>query len=175
MDRSGIHQAPEGSREQGKMEETGCDIICGASMTLAAKGYIWWWWAVICHLHFWQNDWDLLYASATTQEWNGHQNRSQQRKFTNWRASSNKSGDLPLSCSLPKATLVSKYGLFVDKWSADHIYHNVLPHSLQSMYLSIVSWSSIPSSQRTFFFLAIAVWYFRMSDFGLNLFWSIEV
>ena len=31
-------QVPEGSGEQGKMEETGCEIICGAPTTLAVKG-----------------------------------------------------------------------------------------------------------------------------------------
>ena len=29
---------PEGSGEQGKMEKTGCKIICGAPKTLAVKG-----------------------------------------------------------------------------------------------------------------------------------------
>ena len=29
MDRPGVRQVPEGSGEQGKMEETGCEIICG--------------------------------------------------------------------------------------------------------------------------------------------------
>ena len=38
MDRPGVCQVPEGSREQGKMEETGCEIICGAPTTLAVKG-----------------------------------------------------------------------------------------------------------------------------------------
>ena len=38
MDRPGVCQVPEGSGEQGKMEETGCEIICGASTTLAVKG-----------------------------------------------------------------------------------------------------------------------------------------
>ena len=28
MDRTGVRQAPEGSREQGKKEKTGCEIIC---------------------------------------------------------------------------------------------------------------------------------------------------
>ena len=37
MDRPGVRQVPEGSREQGKMEETGCEIICGAPTTLAVK------------------------------------------------------------------------------------------------------------------------------------------
>ena len=38
MDRPGGRQVPEGSGEQGKMEETGCKIICGAPMTLVVKG-----------------------------------------------------------------------------------------------------------------------------------------
>ena len=38
MDRPGVHQVPEGSGEHGKMEETGCEIICGAPTTLAVKG-----------------------------------------------------------------------------------------------------------------------------------------
>ena len=38
MDRPGVRQVPEGSGEQGKMEGTGCEIICGAPMTLAVKG-----------------------------------------------------------------------------------------------------------------------------------------
>ena len=38
MDRPGVRQVQEGSGEQGKMEKTGCEIICGASTTLAVKG-----------------------------------------------------------------------------------------------------------------------------------------
>ena len=38
MDRPGVRQVPEGSGEQGKMEETGCEIIWGAPTTLAVKG-----------------------------------------------------------------------------------------------------------------------------------------
>ena len=38
MDRPGVCQVPEGSGEQGKMEETGCKIIFAASTTLAVKG-----------------------------------------------------------------------------------------------------------------------------------------
>ena len=38
MDRPGVRQVPEGSREQGKMEKNGCEIICGAPTTLAVKG-----------------------------------------------------------------------------------------------------------------------------------------
>ena len=38
MDRPGVRQVPESSGEQRKMEETGCEIICGAPTTLAVKG-----------------------------------------------------------------------------------------------------------------------------------------
>ena len=37
MDRPGVRQVPEGSGEQGKMEETGCEIICGAPTTFTVK------------------------------------------------------------------------------------------------------------------------------------------
>ena len=36
--------------------------------------------AITCHLHFWQNDRDLLRATAVTLGWNGHRNKSQHRK-----------------------------------------------------------------------------------------------
>ena len=38
MDRPGVCQVPEGSGEQGKMEETGCEIICGAPTSFPVKG-----------------------------------------------------------------------------------------------------------------------------------------
>ena len=38
MVRPEVRQVPEGSGEQGKMEKTGCKIICGAPTTLAVKG-----------------------------------------------------------------------------------------------------------------------------------------
>ena len=38
MDRPGIRQVPEGNGELGKMEKTGCKIICVAPTTLAVKG-----------------------------------------------------------------------------------------------------------------------------------------
>ena len=39
MDRPGVHQVKEGGGEQKKkMEETGCEVICGAPTTLAVKG-----------------------------------------------------------------------------------------------------------------------------------------
>ena len=37
---------------------------------------------VTCHLHFWQNDRDLLRATAVTRGWNGYQNKSQHRQST---------------------------------------------------------------------------------------------
>ena len=37
MDKPEVRQVPEGSREQGNMEETGCEIICGAPTALAVK------------------------------------------------------------------------------------------------------------------------------------------
>ena len=37
MDRPGVRLVPEGRGEQGKMEKTGCKIICGAPTTLAVK------------------------------------------------------------------------------------------------------------------------------------------
>ena len=38
MDRPGVRPVPEDSGEQGKMEKTGCKIICGAPTALAVKG-----------------------------------------------------------------------------------------------------------------------------------------
>ena len=38
MDRPGVRQVPEGSRKQGKMEKSGCEIIFCAPTTLAVKG-----------------------------------------------------------------------------------------------------------------------------------------
>ena len=38
MGRQGVHQVPEGSGELREMEETGCEVICGAPTTPALKG-----------------------------------------------------------------------------------------------------------------------------------------
>ena len=38
MDGPGVCQVPEDSGKQGKMEETGFEIICGVPMTLAVQG-----------------------------------------------------------------------------------------------------------------------------------------
>ena len=40
MDKPGVCQVSEGREEQGKMEETGCEIICGTPTTLVLKGLI---------------------------------------------------------------------------------------------------------------------------------------
>ena len=40
MDRPEVRQVPESSEEQGKMEKTGCKIICGAPTTHAVKELI---------------------------------------------------------------------------------------------------------------------------------------
>ena len=40
MDRPGVRQVPEGSGEKRKMEENGCEIICGALTTLVVKGQV---------------------------------------------------------------------------------------------------------------------------------------
>ena len=37
MERPGVQQVPGGNGEQGKMEKTGCEIICGAPVTLLAE------------------------------------------------------------------------------------------------------------------------------------------
>ena len=42
IDKPGVCQVPEGSGEQGKMEETGREIIFGAQATLAIKGLMRW-------------------------------------------------------------------------------------------------------------------------------------
>ena len=38
MDWPGVHQVPEDSGEQGKTEESGCEIICGVPTALVVKG-----------------------------------------------------------------------------------------------------------------------------------------
>ena len=40
--------------------------------------------AVTCHMHFWQNDWDLLCATAVTQGWNGYEIRVSTERWP-WR------------------------------------------------------------------------------------------
>ena len=40
MDRPRVCQVPEGSGEQGKIEESGCEVICGTPITPMVKGYM---------------------------------------------------------------------------------------------------------------------------------------
>ena len=51
MDRPGVRQVPEGSGELGKMEETGCEIICGAPTTHADKGLMMMMMTIRRHIH----------------------------------------------------------------------------------------------------------------------------
>ena len=37
MDRPGVRKVPEGSGEERKMKESGCEVICGALTTLTVK------------------------------------------------------------------------------------------------------------------------------------------
>ena len=37
MDSTGVRQVPQGNGEQRKMEETGCEVTCGAPTTPADK------------------------------------------------------------------------------------------------------------------------------------------
>ena len=40
MNRPGVRQVTEGSGEGRKMEENGCEVICGAPVTPAVKGQV---------------------------------------------------------------------------------------------------------------------------------------
>ena len=40
MESPGVHHVPEGSREERKMDETGCEVICGVPTTSAVKGQV---------------------------------------------------------------------------------------------------------------------------------------
>ena len=40
MDRPVVRQVPDGSGVQGKIDKTGCKIICGAPTTLAVKRFM---------------------------------------------------------------------------------------------------------------------------------------
>ena len=51
--------------------------ICVGSSVYACSG-------VTCHLHFWQNDWGLLRATAVTRGWNRHQIRASTQSYI-WR------------------------------------------------------------------------------------------
>ena len=62
--------------------------------------------AKTCHLHFWQNDRDLLRATAVTRGWNGYRNESQHKKKVdrgeeNYPAASAGTGTRDLSITSP--------------------------------------------------------------------------
>ena len=46
MHRPGVRQVPEGSGEQGKMEKTGCKIICVPQWPSRLRDWWWWWWDI---------------------------------------------------------------------------------------------------------------------------------
>ena len=81
--------------------------------------------AVTCHLHFWQNDRDLLRATVVTRGWNGYRNKSQHRKSTlekkisrrfsrdsNPRPFTHESGALTTELSPPPVIVVSLFTFF---------------------------------------------------------------
>ena len=53
MDRPGVCHVPEGSGEQRQMEETGCEIICGAPTTLTVKGLMMMMMSALYHIQYW--------------------------------------------------------------------------------------------------------------------------
>ena len=69
------------------------------------------WLAVTCHLHFEQNDQDLLHATVATQWWNRYWNKSQHRKLT-----LQKKSLLPPLLTLEPATLGSQVQ-HSDRWA----------------------------------------------------------
>ena len=79
--------------------------------------------AVICHLHFWQNDRGLLRATAVTQGWNGYRNKSQHRKLT-----LDKKILLPLQQGFEPATFRSRSGALTTELS-------LLPKADPSIFL----------------------------------------
>ena len=54
-----------------------CTMSCHFMQSQIRRVYVWL--AVTCHLHFWQNDLDLLWATAITRGWNGYWNKSAQK------------------------------------------------------------------------------------------------
>ena len=50
-----------------------------STMSLHAKRKVYACLAVTCHLHFWQNDRDLLRTTAVTRGWHEYRNKSQHR------------------------------------------------------------------------------------------------
>ena len=66
MDRPGVRQVPEGSGEQGLMEKTGYKIICGAPMTLTAKGLMMMMMMMMIDLHMLVIPWQLKIVQVNT-------------------------------------------------------------------------------------------------------------
>ena len=89
--------------------------------------------AVTCHLHFWQNDRDLLRATVVTWGWNGYRNKSQHRKST-----LEKKILPPLQQGFESATFQSRVQCF-NHWAIPiclllekRCFHQKLAHALYS-------------------------------------------
>ena len=50
-----------------------CIILCPSLQCRFIRVHVYL--AVTCHLHFWQDDWDLSCATAVRREWNGYEIR----------------------------------------------------------------------------------------------------
>ena len=104
---------------------------------------------VTCHLHFWQNDRDLLRATAVTQGWNGYRNGSQHRKST-----LEKKILPPLLPGLEPDTFRSRVR-HSNHWAipAPQLYCCVKRNAINShsypSHMSLVSWRSLPNTSQT--------------------------
>ena len=67
------------SRRKSCVHHTTMHHVTSCKATLIRKVYACS--AVTCHLHFWQNDLDLLRATVVTRGWNGYRTKSQNRKL----------------------------------------------------------------------------------------------
>ena len=91
--------------------------------------------AVTCHLHFWQNDRDLLHASAVTRGWNGYWNKSQHKKST-----MEKKILLPLQQGIEPTTFQSRVWRS-NHWAIPASVH--LPHFSCCFYTTGSFWSMV--------------------------------
>ena len=110
--------------------------------------------AVTCHLHFWQNDRDLLRATAVTRGWNGYRNKSQHRKSTlekkisrrsskdsNPRPFNHESGALTTELSLPPQAEGFQISYFYRWFSSDIIAVKGLRRAIAAPSLPSLGWS----------------------------------
>ena len=74
---------------------------------------------VTCHLHFWQNDWDLLRATAVTRGWNVYQNKSRHRNTGEENSPTAPAGTWSLNISIMSPAL---YHWAIPVYHAIHFY-----------------------------------------------------